>query len=185
MTATLRIKLLDFWQISSGNSSGMDSDMLPVLNQSNCPYIPGRVIKGLFFDAFLLLRKSNTNIEDNATDIYDIFGAPNEANGKGTASSSYFGNANLPENVQLDLIQNKCLPLLFQKISSTALEGDTAKSKSLRKITYCIPMQLEASIQVNDQPSFEILDQCCGLIKSLGASRNRGFGRCTITLMNN
>ena len=65
----------------------------------------------------------------------------------------------------------------------TALEDGIAKSASLRSVEVCAPVSLYARIEHANGDTDKIrdaLEVSVGLIRSLGAGRNRGFGRVSV-----
>ena len=57
-----------------------------------------------------------------------------------------------------------------------------ASSKSLRSMEVCMPISLEASIEI-DKKHEEAIKLALLWVRHVGVNRNRGLGRCTVTLI--
>ncbi|WP_161971794.1 RAMP superfamily CRISPR-associated protein [Algoriphagus kandeliae] len=170
------------WHAGSGLSAGAEADSIVIKDADGFPYIPGKTLKGLFVDAFqdfLLLE-----IEGFSKDTQKaLFGEFNEETGVTSPGSLFFSNATLPE-AEKKAIGSDHAEFLFRTIAFTAIDSATgvAKNTSLRTTEVCIPLELEAYIQGTKDSDKEILNQLAKYIRSLGANRNRGLGRCSIKL---
>jgi hypothetical protein len=100
--------------------------------------------------------------------------------GKGDA---FFSNAELPEAERKIIVNNGLQRHLFRRIASTAI-GDkgVAVEGSLRSMETVIPCVLEGQIRNVSSDLSDLIRQSASYIKRLGVNRNRGLGRCQITL---
>ena len=179
-----KIKLLSDWHCGSGLASGADVDEL-VIKEQNFPFIPGKTLKGLLKDAATTLK------DVNAVDIEFIkrnFGleASSTETTKETINSiqgnTNFSNAELTENLKKQL-KNKT-DFLYRKISSTAIEENgLVREHSLRCYEVVVPVTLFAKISNVDKSDIKYFEDCMKMIKRLGTGRNRGFGRCDISIV--
>lgn len=180
ITLGFSIQLLDYWQAGSGQSSGMDTDVLPVMDAQKLPYIPGRTIKGLFKDA---AEQVSLFQSDRTSVISQLFGMGNKVVGADAGSKCHFSNAELNPILAQSIIQQNLQASLVKKMPFTAIsEGGQVKDKSLRKITFYKPMTLYGTIGDFPCDLFDEMKIYASFIKRLGGSRNRGFGRCIIRL---
>jgi CRISPR/Cas system CSM-associated protein Csm3 (group 7 of RAMP superfamily) len=105
----------------------------------------------------------------------------------------HFSDARLDAQTLGALIEGDIPPsVFFQSLASTAIERSTgtAKDASLRTIEVAIPMELffeitlfEAGQSFSSKEHSSYLSLLCGSIKSMGHKKTRGFGRCTIALI--
>ena len=99
-------------------------------------------------------------------------------------SESFFTNATMDkeDDTTKQILELGLQQYLYDSVANTAIDDKTgtAKEHSLRKMEVAIPLTLTGRI-LNIPESMEaaILD-AMKFIKNLGASRNRGLGRCTI-----
>ena len=173
----IKIEILSDWHCGSGLSSGADVDLLCVKDESGLPYIPGKTIKGL-------LKEAANVIFPNDDFIKVCFGEQtNKKSSQSEKGSCYFSNAELTEKLKNELLNNNDkIPLLFRKISSTAIdENGIAKEHSLRKIEVAVPLTLFAEISDLDENYEDKMVKCLKYVKKLGSNRNRGLGRCNIS----
>ena len=179
-----KIQLLSDWHCGSGLAAGADVDQL-VIKEKNFPFIPGKTLKGLLKDAAITLK------DVNAVDtefIKKIFGM--EASSAQTTQdainsikgNSNFSNAELTENLKNQL-KNKT-DYLYRKISSTAIDKNgIAEEHSLRRYEVVVPVTLFAKISNVDKGNIENIENCMKMVKRLGTGRNRGLGRCDISIV--
>jgi hypothetical protein len=69
-------------------------------------------------------------------------------------------------------------------VASTAIDPNgIAKEGSLRRIEVTIPLTLEAEIlNIPDEEFKNLLIEALSMVKRLGVNRNRGLGRCSLTV---
>lgn len=186
---TIKLEIFDYWNISSGLSSGMDVSSL-VVKKEGLPLLPGRTFKGLLKDAAMTLSKlPGPVLEPDA--LYSIFGIENKP-WQSTKSNFFFSDLTL-SSVETDEIKKYQLePWLYNSMAFTAMEpSGKVKDRSLRKTEFTIPLTLHGSIEFpedletseNDKYT-KIIQDSLRYIKRLGTSRTRGFGRCLFTIEN-
>ncbi|MBA1420594.1 MAG: hypothetical protein FAF03_06975 [Epsilonproteobacteria bacterium] len=72
---------------------------------------------------------------------------------------------------------------LYINLKSTKIsEYGTAEGKSLRATEVVVPMVIEREIDLNGLDPEPIV-RAMGMIKELGLKRNRGLGRCKVSLI--
>jgi len=164
----IEIKFFDYWHCGSGSSGGSESDLVVIRDDRGLPFVPGKTIKGH-------IREIAQIIGDN--DFIDIC----LGNKEGKDGECYFSNAVIKESIDSELI-----PYLYKTISYTQIdEKGLAKTNSLREIEVVIPIKLYGTIDFSDNAKRyeddmrEILKQ----IKRVGLNRNRGLGRCEISVV--
>lgn len=170
------------WHAGSGLSAGAEADAVVIKDSDGFPYFPGKTLKGLFVDAFQDFQF--LEIEGFSKETHKVlFGDYDEETGITSPGSLFFSNASLPQEEKI-AIGSDHAGFLYRTIASTAIDSSTgvAKNTSLRITEVCIPLVLEGYIQGVKPSDKEILLQLAKYIRSLGANRNRGLGRCSIKL---
>lgn len=170
------------WHAGSGLSAGTEADAVVIKDADGFPYIPGKTLKGLFVDAFQDFL--SIGIESFTRDAQrKLFGDLDEKTGVTSSGSLFFSNASLPSK-EKESIGADHSEFLYRTITSTAIDSKTgvAKNTSLRTLEVCVPLTLEAYIQGAEKSDEKLLAQLASYIRSIGASRNRGLGRCSIKL---
>ena len=174
-TIKYEIEFFSNWHCGSGLAAGADVDALVIKDKNGLPYVPGRTIKGLLRDA------ASTLCDDKKT-INNIFGVSGDEDNHQTGSS-FFGNVTLPHKEYHYIVEQGLAPHLYQTFASTRIdENGIAKDNTLRKIETVVPCKLEGEIlNVPDGAEQTIEDAMC-FIKRMGTGRNRGYGRCKISI---
>lgn len=183
MTINYQITFLSDWHIGSGLGAGAETDAEILKNSDGLPYIPGKTIKGLLKDACNDIADINEGKISKET-IEQIFGNYADKSAMSEPSSAFFGNANIHEIESKEIIKNDLQNFLFKNISSTAIDEKTgiASAKSLRSMEVCMPISLEGSIEI-DEKHKEVIKLASKWVRHIGVNRNRGLGRCTISII--
>lgn len=169
------IEFYSNWHCGSGLAAGADVDVLVVKDANGMPYVPGRTLKGL-------LREAAETLCDDKANIDNIFGTSGDQDDHKTGEA-FFGNATLPESEYRYITEKKLTPHLFQAFSSTAIdEQGIAKDNTLRKIETVVPCKLEGNILNVSDDGVTLLKLAMSFVKRMGTGRNRGYGRCKITI---
>lgn len=178
------IDLFSFWSITTGTGEGRKADTKTCKDKDNLPIIPGKALKGLFRDAFQDMEDHGL-IDPGTTD--KLCGKE----GIGRDGLLRFSTATVnKQEKQWFLGSGKaCTDKLYQSVSSTSLdEFGVTKNKHLRDIEVCLPVSLEAYIDLSattddeEQLFLNCYQTAASLIKKIGFRRNRGYGRCAVTL---
>ena len=175
---TIRYKIQFFsgWHCGSGLSAGADMDALVVKDKDGMPYVPGKTMKGLIREA-VENYVSLTGGDSAAVD--ETFGSEADMTG-----AAFFSNATLDEREQMAIVSNGAQRYLYDKVTTTAIdENGVAKEHSLHSIETVVPCTLTGFVADVPETMAEIIGESLGLIKRIGLKRNRGLGRCNITLM--
>lgn len=174
-TIKYEIEFFSNWHCGSGLAAGADVDALVIKDRNGLPFVPGRTLKGL-------LRDAATNLSVDNEIVSTIFGVSGDEDGHKTGCS-FFGNATLPPAEYQYIVENGLSPHLYQTFASTRIdENGIAKDNTLRKIETVVPCKLEGEIlNVPDDAEETIEDAMC-FIKRMGTGRNRGYGRCKISI---
>lgn len=176
-----KIEFFSNWHCGSGLAAGADVDALVVKDKDGLPYVPGRTIKGLLRDAAIELGYA----EDG---IIKVFGKETKQNGNNgeqycQAGYAFFSNAELSKHEAAEIVKGQLSPYLYQTFASTAIDDNgIAKDGSLRRIETVVPCTLYGSISGIDGKGEKILMDAMKYIKRLGTGRNRGYGRCKISI---
>lgn len=186
------IKFHSNWHCGSGLSAGADLDALVIKDKNGLPFIPGKTLKGLIKEALEDIKE----LSGSHIDLGCILGE--EANQKkankeadqgkpvyDTQGKCFFRNAELEETLRLAIIQQNLQEYLYHSVASTAMENGVAKEHSLRKMQVTLPCVLEGEIiDVPDSDEYYFLFKAAfQYIKRIGLNRNRGLGRCSISIV--
>jgi len=182
--------------MGSGLTSGSQSDAEPIKDKNGLPYIPGKTIKGLLKDA--LMEICNNNDDYDKDKIRQIFGYEIIENNKviqTKAGKAFFSNATLSE-LEQEEIDSYHASFLYRNIASTQIDkAGVAVGKSLRTIQVCMPIVLKGYIDglgegdeerkgdKKYKSDSEIIINSFYWVRHMGVNRNRGLGRCSITLV--
>ena len=178
-----RIEFFSRWHCGSGLSAGADVDALVVKDKNGMPFIPGKTLKGLFREAtedYLTLSGEAEKLE---TSVRSTLGTLDDKGGfsKGTA---FFSNATLCSTEYDEIVRCNAQEFLFQSVSSTANGKDgVGDEHSLRRIQVVVPCTLEAEIQNIPDDMTDVAGKALQMIKHMGLDRNRGLGRCQLTII--
>ncbi len=167
-TLHIRVEFLSDWLCGSGLSFGNEVDLLPIkYDKTQLPYIPGKTFKGLIREQLELLNK----LDDKTVSFEEI-----------TKGIQINGNLDLEEDIPLDLV-----PFLYRNIASTKInEKGVAEEKSLRVKQVVMPLTLVGVLEYDQEIiSEERLENALKLIRCLGEARNKGLGRCRVTIQKN
>jgi len=169
MTLQYKIEFLDYWHLSSGLSAGAKLDSLVVKDNDGIPFVPGKTLKGMAREMAELL--------DNEAFVKACFGVEGVQMG-----SCYFSNGNVKKEVHEQIVSNKLQDNLYDEIASTKIENGMAVDNSLREIEVVVPLTLYG--EVTDVPSEhkEQMIDALKMVKRMGLNRNRGLGRCSVTV---
>lgn len=170
------------WHCGSGLSAGADVDALVIKDiDTMLPFVPGKTIKGLVREAIDdIATFRNEQIGDT---IDKAFGSFVDMDNK-QKGYLFFKDATLPLPIQQQLTQNNASRFMYRSISSTRIDDNgIAADHSLRKIEVAIPCELEGEILgIENEEMANRIKMALQYIKRLGQGRNRGLGRCTITI---
>ena len=101
---------------------------------------------------------------------------------------AFFTNAELPEEEKRVIMSENLRPYLYRTLSSTAVDANgIAVEHSLRRIEVSVPCTLYGSILglPDDEELKNLMADALKYIKRLGQNRNRGLGRCSISVSEN
>lgn len=185
-TLTFSIRFYSDWQAGNGLSSGADADALCIKDAEKFPFLPGKTLKGLLREQAELLQALGALTQQEVDSVFGV--ERNQENMQDVTSFQgccFFSNAHLSA-ADKDAVGDHP-SLLFRDHAMTAIDAKTgtAKDSSLRTMEIAMPLELEGEILV--QPGQEalarkVLQACMPMVKQLGNSRSRGFGRCDISL---
>lgn len=174
-TIKYEIEFFSNWHCGSGLAAGADVDALVIKDSHGLPYVPGRTLKGL-------LREAASALSVNQETIDNIFGISGEKDDHQTGAS-FFGNATLPSDEYHYILEQGLATHLYQSFSSTRIdENGIAKDNSLRKIETVVPCKLEGEILNVPEGAEQALEDAMHYVKRMGTGRNRGYGRCRISI---
>lgn len=176
------IDIHSYWHCGSGLAAGSGVDALVVKDENELPFVPGKTIKGLLREAVSEI----ANIENRPLDkelIGKTFGYFDEENKEMQTAETFFSNAVLSEHERTNIVAGHLAEYLYKGVSATAIDKDgIAINHSLRRMEVCVPCSLEGNIRCVPEGVAGVLIRAAGFVKQLGQGRNRGLGRCTITI---
>ena len=175
--AIYKIQFFDYWHTGSGLAGGTYADSIVNKDETDLPIIPGRTIKGLLKDAANSLQRLNNELITNNF-IETVFGK------EGIEANSFFTNATLSKELSENIKGKSFQKNLYHVISSTAIDANgQAQEHSLRQLEVTIPLVLYGVVENISEAHIKELEQCFNWVKELGINRNRGLGRCQISLV--
>lgn len=181
MDIKYKIEFFSNWHCGSGLAAGADVDALVVKDSYGLPYVPGKTLKGL-------LREAAEELNGKSNLVNKIFGMSgdeklSEADNQ-RVGEAFFGNATLQDGPTI--AASNLTPYLYQTFSSTAIDENSgiAKDNTLRKIETVVPCILEGEIKNIPVEGQSLIGEAMQLIKRMGTGRNRGYGRCKISVIN-
>lgn len=195
MKHQLVLRFHSFWHIGTGRGTGAAVDAATHRDQDGLPCVPGRHIKGLLRDALERAQAWGWGGHEDGSALAHMFGQRAEQPFVGDAPISgalHISDARLPGDLcawlRMDE-QRARRAALFRVLMSTAIDENSgaAKDRSLRGIEVVVPLELRASIATVPGHTVPFdwvhrLRDVLPLIPAIGAHRNRGLGRVTMSL---
>ena len=187
MDITYKITFYDYWHCGSGLSAGADVDLLVIKDKNKLPFVPGKTMKGLVREAL----NDILHFQGKKLDLLNLlFGKENaKKNGNKTETITeqgclFFKNAELEDKIREEIVASQTADYLYEAISSTAIEANgVAKDQSLRRMEVTVPCELYGEILDVPEANKEDIECALKYIKRLGQNRNRGLGRCDISIV--
>lgn len=181
MQVNFKIEFFSFWHIGSGLSGGTYADGMVLKDSNGLPYVPGKTIKGLFRDAAENIQELSNDVMVSKTFVHQIFGLEGQSN---PDNDCFFSSAVLPANLAEEILVGNYQKNLYEVLSSTKLDADgQAADTSLRQLEVCVPLTLVGSIENFPEKDLKSLEPCLKWVKKIGLNRNRGLGRCQISIL--
>jgi CRISPR-associated protein Csx10 len=183
--AIITFEFLSWWHAGSGLGQGGATNALVIRDRDGLPYLPGKTVKGLLRDAFELAEQ-HSQLEGLRTAT--LFGPQDTSNWEppGRAPGKIqVDNAYLTREAATWLLSEdkERMPALFHTVAATAIgENGVAERSTLRSTEVCPPMILKGRITCPDEVAFNELKRLAPLIRGVGKNRNRGLGRCQVTV---
>lgn len=187
----LKFDIRSDWHIGDGLDAGAYADAITLKDASGLPYLPGKSVKGLLREAFMLASE-NAWITRDSVDV--LFGIEGDQ-GKSQQGLIEVSSATLPLGESTFISQSPGMKSkLYRVVSSTAIDhrSGVAKNTSLRSTEVTIPVTLYSEVTLrateNTQDSkaakdlADVIEQVCSLIFDLGAKRHRGFGDVIVSI---
>ncbi|MBO5699236.1 MAG: CRISPR-associated protein [Bacteroidaceae bacterium] len=181
MDIRYKVDFHTYWHCGSGLAAGADVDALVIKDAQGLPFIPGKTMKGLIREAVEDIRRfRGKDLDEGFKNTFGYFEQDKEEMMRGV---TFFSNAELMSKEKEAIVANDVARFMYKGVSSTAIGADgVAEEHSLRRTEVAVPCVMYAEIlNVPDELVSEIQD-ALKYIKRLGQKRNRGLGRCTITI---
>jgi hypothetical protein len=197
---SLTIDLLSYWRCGTGEGRSAMLDATCLRDTSGHPYVPGRHLRGLLRDAFRDLETLGADgFDGQAVRLFGEDGFVGDRQSdeltprlKTRPGLIWIESAVLPEETHRWIVARPGASAeLFRTTRSTAIEPGTgaAAEQSLRAEEVAIPLSLAAPIGLVSEADpadakkiSKLIAEACLLLRSLGAKRARGLGRCCVTL---
>lgn len=180
------LQFLSDWSCGSGLDAGVESDVIPIKDARGLPFVPGKTIKGVLREAAEEINEVRNNQYQAQIDA--LFGVGADERDEGAQQGgAYFSDAVLPQKEAEEICSKKLQSQLFRRITFTAINSNgIVKPHTLRTFEFCMPLELEGSVLLfsNDKAAKELLKMAIRWVRYMGVGRNRGFGRCFITIRN-
>lgn len=177
------IEFFSDWHCGAGLSAGVDTDLLVIKDKNGLPFIPGKTLKGLIREAL----EDLSRFSGKSTDILKLLGNEADYTRDGetaTMGCCFFKNAELEPVLQEKIILNKLQAHLYHSIAFTAIAPDgTAAKQTLRKMQVTVPCTLKGEILDVPESDYFVFCNALQYIRRLGQNRNRGLGRCSISII--
>lgn len=178
----ITIDFQHYWHCGSGQAGEGDVDLVPVLEKSGLPYIPGRTLRGR-------LKWSARELGWPQEQIDRLFGKGN-ARTLDEEGRLRFTNATMRDRFATacrEYHRERKSPkpevgALFEDIASTKLLDGLAEDRTLRRVRYVVPVALIAEVEAEDETCWDLLGQLCSHLKAIGKGKHDGFGWCSATL---
>lgn len=181
-----KIEFFSNWHCGSGLASGADLDELVIKDAEGLPFVPGKTMKGLLREA--VGNVCSYNKEYDKSCIKKIFGydddeTDNKKTSKESKGCAFFSNANLEKEEKDAIISRDLIPFLYQSVTSTKIDNEgIAADLTLRKIQTTVSCSLYGCIYDVPENDKELFADAFRFIKRIGLGRNRGYGRCQISI---
>ncbi len=180
-TIKYKIEFFSNWHCSSGLSAGAEIDTLVIKDKDNLPYVPGKTLKGLITEAVEDIMSFTNN--SDASELIQAFGYFDDKD-KCKKGDAFFTNAELDNNTRKTILEHHASQFLYKTIASTSIDDNgIAKDGSLRTMEVVVPCELYGEIKDISDSILPFVVKCLGMIKRLGLNRNRGLGRCKISII--
>ncbi len=189
-TITYQIEFFSYWHAGSGLTGSTYADSIVNKDKNGLPFIPGKTIKGLLREAAESIHQLNPNIVSESF-ITEVFGVRKDTMGDQAnykdEGKAFFSNIGMSRKLSELIESNDLTGELFTVISSTKIdENGQAEDGSLRQVEVTVPLTLYGKIEQFPGTQFEKeLQYSMGWIKQLGQNRNRGLGKCKISIIKN
>lgn len=189
--AELYISFSSDWHCGSGLGESHLSDAVLSRDTEGIPVIPGRAVKGALREGAWRLCVLGG---DYARALTTLFGSASCGGAGQQAGQLYVSPAELPEDMRgyfLSLSHEervRAVSYMMTRRSRTALKDGVALKKSLRSLECGIPGVVFRSRLAFDLPDgnrtwlLPYMAAVCAAVKSMGADRARGLGRCALKL---
>ena len=181
-TGTITISFKHYWHCGTGQAGEGDLDLLPILEECELPFVPGRTLRGR-------IKQAGREAEVRENSLMRLFGIGDarslEETGQFEVTSAFMTGELAEANRKHFEISGNPKPeiaALFAEVASTAMEDGVAKDKSLRRVRYVIPMTLTAQFNLKDDSLEDDLRTCAAHLKAIGKGKRDGFGWCHVSI---
>lgn len=193
LEATVRIDFFSDWHVGSGLGDGAIADAILNRDADGLPWIPGRAVKGALREAAWRVGLCRSDL---ARMVEVVFGTASTARASNTPGRISVGSGHLPRDLA-DWLVRSCdteeraqyvRDMTVPRVQTMLDENGMVVPHSLRTIECGIPGLYFISHVALDIPDnarewfLGYLGALCAAVKSIGADRARGLGRCRLTV---
>lgn len=177
-TSILKIEFTSYWHCGRGRGEGIGVDMDIRTDDNNCPFIPGKTVKGVLRE----MVRRYAYLSDAADITAHLFGSDTDEGNLEITS------ARLDHASRKYIQKNQNLaPMMSDILQTTAInESGIAKEKTLRTYAAAVPMILYVDVTAKPLAGkdwLETIEQSLAFAYiGFGTGRRRGLGRCKMTI---
>jgi hypothetical protein len=196
---TLRLEILSCWRSGTGEGRSAMLDATCLRDEGGMPYVPGRHLRGLLKDSIRTLEILGVMEAKEATVwLFGENGFTDNGAERPTARQKTQEGLVWVDSAVLPAAETEWLRTrqaasnaLFATVRSTAIERKlgTTLEGSLRSEEVAIPLMLEApfgacrALKNGEREALvELVRDGATLMRGIGSKRNRGLGRCIVTV---
>ncbi len=195
--AGLTVDIRSYWLTSGGYGGGFLHDQIPLTDERELPFLPGRHLKGLIRSAFRQVPWPTERCVGHGRAETLLFG---QAGRGGTLPSGSSGRLQF-RNAELSTQLGGWIAAdpdrregLYREVRQTAIADGVAARGSLRSSRVVIPLRLSAEISFDlegiEDPDEEkllagwvdLVAYVLPLVRNVGSGRHHGLGRSVLTL---
>lgn len=198
-TVDLFFDIHSYWHVGTGRGLGPSADAVAFRDAAGLPCVPGREVKGLLREAVALAERLGLyGPTPGPAERWFGTAIPEEDRERALERMRYttlpgaltVGSACLGDSPDATRAwrawaaqQPAQIAALFRPFASTKLdERGVADDQTLRAVEVVVPVRLRAEVEGPNDDWPDQLARALSFVDGLGAHRNRGFGRVTVTL---
>lgn len=194
MNIKYNVKFYSNWHCGSGLSAGANMDAYVVRDAEGFPFIPGKTLKGLIREEVENIITYRNKWDELSSSFVTFFGNSKDKDRTlnrelmdsefAMRGDAFFSNASFSLPIKQHILSKELQNMLFTTGSYTAIdEKGIAVDHSLRVLELSIPCTLEAEILNIPKELVSTVEESLKCVRHIGMNRNRGLGRCEISIV--